>query len=317
MTAPPIPPVAPGEPRPLWSVMIPTFNCANYLGATLRSVLQQDRGPDEMHIEVVDDASTGDDPEAIVRQVGGGRVAFHRKPRNEGAIANFNTCLSRSRGQLVHVLHGDDLVSDGFYTAIERLAADHPGVGLYATRCFFIDEDAVITAVSKRLPSLETPSHLTEPFFNGTPLQFAGVAVRRSAYERLGGFRADLVHTADREMWARVVHACGAVVSREVLASYRIFAANDSARLTRTAENIRDLRRLSAVFAARFPDFRPRDAAREASKLAWKQYRRFEKLGDRTAAQANYEAWQGVTNPVEQAVQRLRAVRALIRRRMG
>jgi cellulose synthase/poly-beta-1,6-N-acetylglucosamine synthase-like glycosyltransferase len=37
-----IPPVPEGASRPLWSVMIPTYNCANYLRETLTSVLAQD-----------------------------------------------------------------------------------------------------------------------------------------------------------------------------------------------------------------------------------------------------------------------------------
>lgn len=37
-------PVPDGVERPFWSVMIPTYNCANYLRETLASVLAQDMG---------------------------------------------------------------------------------------------------------------------------------------------------------------------------------------------------------------------------------------------------------------------------------
>jgi glycosyltransferase involved in cell wall biosynthesis len=47
-------------PRPLWSVMIPTFRCARFLRRTLDSVLSQDPGQDVMQIEVVDDCSNND-----------------------------------------------------------------------------------------------------------------------------------------------------------------------------------------------------------------------------------------------------------------
>ncbi len=57
-----IAPVPQDTPRPLLSVMIPTYNCAGYLRETLASVLSQDPGPEIMQIEVIDDRSTQDDP---------------------------------------------------------------------------------------------------------------------------------------------------------------------------------------------------------------------------------------------------------------
>ncbi|MEH2436132.1 MAG: glycosyltransferase [Nostoc sp.] len=43
-----ISPVPKETPRPLWSVIIYTYNCANYLRETLASVLAQDPGADVM-----------------------------------------------------------------------------------------------------------------------------------------------------------------------------------------------------------------------------------------------------------------------------
>src|SRR3954470_1404585 len=97
-------PVSGDGPRPLWSVMIPTFNCATYLREALGSVLSQDPGPEVMQIQVVDDCSTKDDPEAVVKEMGRGRVEFFRRPANGGHSANFDTCLERSRGHLIHLL---------------------------------------------------------------------------------------------------------------------------------------------------------------------------------------------------------------------
>ena len=57
----PIAPLPQEAARPKWSVMIPAYNCARFLAATLESVLAQDPGPAQMQIEVVDDCSS-DDP---------------------------------------------------------------------------------------------------------------------------------------------------------------------------------------------------------------------------------------------------------------
>src|SRR5690242_19953848 len=107
-------PVGDGLVRPLWSIMIPTFNNAGHLRAALRSVLAQDAGPEVMQIEVVDDASD-DDTSKVVQETGQGRVSYYRQDRNVGHIANFQSCLRRSTGRLVHLLHGDDAVLPGFY----------------------------------------------------------------------------------------------------------------------------------------------------------------------------------------------------------
>ena len=123
-----IPPVSLGVVRPLWSVMIPAFNCAGFLPEALRGVLAQDPGPDAMQIEVIDDHSA-DDPEAVVQDIGRGRVAFHRQPRNVGITQNFHACIARARGRLVHLLHGDDYVLEGFYARMEQAFASRSEIG--------------------------------------------------------------------------------------------------------------------------------------------------------------------------------------------
>ena len=120
--------------------MIPTYNCGRYLEATLRSVLAQDPGPEAMQIEVVDDHSTADDPEEVVARLGGGRVAFHRQPENVGVVGNLNTCLQRSRGELVHLLHGDDYVLEGFYRTLDNDLREHPEAGAAYCRHVYVDE---------------------------------------------------------------------------------------------------------------------------------------------------------------------------------
>jgi glycosyltransferase involved in cell wall biosynthesis len=134
-----VPPIADAA-RPRWSVMIPTYNCARYLDTALRSVLAQDPGPEAMQIEVVDDHSTADDPEDVVMRLGGGRVAFHRQPENIGVVGNLNTCLQRSRGELVHLLHGDDLILEGFYRTLDDDLREHAEAGAAYCRHLYVDE---------------------------------------------------------------------------------------------------------------------------------------------------------------------------------
>ena len=264
--------------------MIPTFNCANYLRQTLESVLAQDPGPEQMQIEVVDDCSTKDDPEAVVKEVGKGRVAFYRKPKNEGAIPNFNTCIERSRGELVHILHGDDWVLDGFYEEIFRNVNLYNECSLYATRVFFVTEEGYYIKISPRIQKYEiSPTEGLNKFWssmeNGhygisTPLQFAGNVVKRSFYELYGGFYPRLVHTADMEMWFRNIFYAKAIISPRVLGAYRCFEGNDTSKLNKSAENLRDIERFINLMSNRDKDY--------SSELA------FQNLINNSHLQANF-----------------------------
>ena len=288
-TVPPpkISPVAEGVKRPTWSVMIPTYNCAKYLTKTLESVLEQDPGPEHMQIEVVDDCSTLDDPEKVVREVGKGRVAFHRNPNNSGyCTLNFNICIQRSIGHLVHILHGDDYVLPGFYKEIERLKLDNPSAALMATRNLCVNEEGAWIFLSQVMPNHVTCSKKSQEFLFGTPIQCAGVVVKRDFYEAFGAFQPTLVHAADWEMWNRATQKVGAVVSNNVFAVYRSFEANDSGALSRCAGNLKDFLRLTEIFRQENKDFPYNEAVEHVCNQATKQAQRFLQKGNSEAAQA-------------------------------
>jgi glycosyltransferase involved in cell wall biosynthesis len=58
--------------------MIPVYNCYQTLGETLTSVLAQDRGEDQMQIEVNDEGSTDGNVKELVERIGKGRIGYFR-----------------------------------------------------------------------------------------------------------------------------------------------------------------------------------------------------------------------------------------------
>src|SRR6267143_6843363 len=264
--------------------MIPAFNCAKYLRPCLESVLAQDLGSDRMEIEVVDDCSTDDDPEAVVRELGKGRVKFHRKSRNEGVTANFNTCVQRSSGELVHILHGDDYVLPGFHRKIEDLAERHPNVAFFHTRALVVDEAGKTEGSSPPIENLEKPGNEVATFYYSNPFRTAGVVVRRAFYEQHGGFNPKFVHVADWEMWVRAVFLGTGVCSNETLAIYRSFAGNDTSRLVRTGTNLVDCLRLADHWTVcGMPGFNPRSFRQMIAIAAATWAEVFRKAGDTEA----------------------------------
>jgi glycosyltransferase involved in cell wall biosynthesis len=296
ITPPVIQPVPAGIKRPRWSVMIPTFNCARFLRETIESVLSEDIDPAEMQIEVIDDCSTVDDPEAVVREFGQGRVSFYRKPVNAGAIANFNTCIERSIGKLVHILHGDDAIKPGFYRTIEeRSEAYDESIALFISRCLVVDESGALDSLSPRIIELEKPSDDPSCLFLGNSVRTPGCVIRRSFYEEQGGFLPPLVHTADWEMWARATAIGRSLFINEPLAVYRTFDGNDSGRLARSAENMRDFYRLSQVMSRLYSTYPTLRFIQVIGEISAYQAERFRQDGDQKAAEANLEVYRQLT----------------------
>ena len=268
--------------------MIPSHNCEQYLRETLASVLAQDPGPDRMQIEVVDDASS-DDPRGVVDELGRGRVGFFRQPTNVGHVANFNVCLERSRGRLVHLLHGDDCVRDGFYAAMERLLEREVEAGAAFCRYVAIDE----AGRWGNLAQLEQPEAgviggWLERIAVGQRLQTPCMVVRREVYEAVGGFDRRGGFAEDWEMWVRIAARYPVAYLPEPLALYRVHPVSRTGRFLRTGENVRDLRRVIEINREHLPpeqaDALTRRALRETATTCLRRARRA--LGRRDTATA-------------------------------
>ena len=243
----------PDGPRPFWSVMIPSYNSADLLGATLESVLQQDPGEDVMQIEVVDDGSEPDDPGEVVRRLGGGRVGYYRQPHNVGASANFTTCVRRSVGQWVHILHSDDLVKPGFYDRYRSRIESCPDVVMVGARTQEVDADARPVALT--IPVATEGGYLLDAartIATSNPLRCVSVVVARVSYEETGAFHPGLAHANDWEMWTRVASRGPVGWVDECLGLYRMHERSDTSRLHRSTAYIDDCLHAADVIATHF-----------------------------------------------------------------
>jgi GT2 family glycosyltransferase len=251
-----IPPVADGEPRPLWSVMIPTYNCASYLRETLASVLAQDLGPDVMQIAVVDDHSTQDDPAAVVEELGRGRVEFYRQPHNVGLVKNFQTTLELSRGKLIHQLHGDNLVRDDFYQKLQKSFLENPEIGAAFCRHIIMDEhsDWEHISVLEQQKSGVLPSSWLHLIAGFQRIQTPSIVVRREVYEKLGGFDYRLAIAEDWEMWVRIAANYPIGYEVEPLAIYHKHSKSISNSNIKNGKYLQQMRKAVDVFQAYIPE---------------------------------------------------------------
>lgn len=240
--------------RPKWSVMIPVYNCASYFPSAIKSVLEQDLGPELMQIEVLDDASTDIDVESLVLELGNGRVAYYRQHENVGSLRNFESCINRSTGELIHILHGDDKVKKGFYKKMNELFDLYPEAGAAFCNHTFIDQDGEILDYSNFTEKEEgiLKNSLLKIAVE-RPSQYVSTVVKRTVYEDLGGFYG-VTYGEDWEMWVRIARKYQMIYTPKILAEYRRHEDSISWSSDGNQQNTRDLVKTISRIESILPD---------------------------------------------------------------
>lgn len=91
-----------------FSIVIPTYNRADFIGKTIESLLKQSYT--NFEIVVVDDGST-DNTQSIVEQINDERVFYFKKENAErGAARNFGA--NKSKGDYINFFDSDDIAYD-------------------------------------------------------------------------------------------------------------------------------------------------------------------------------------------------------------
>lgn len=259
---------AAGDRAPQWSVVIPAYNCAALLDDSLGGVIKQDPGPEVMEIVVVDDHSD-DHCEEAVRAIAGTRARYIRQPQRVGLVRNLNAALGQARGELVHILHADDVVLDGFYNAMATLLAREPAAGAAFCRVIYRDERSGTESVE---PPIQTESGLIHDALATILVrgpQTSSVVVRRAVYDAIGGFDSRFMCSCeDWEMWVRVAARYPVSYEPSPLAKYRFMREGSLTAMNReTGGYARDMALAHRIVDARAPAGYERtlDAARAVS----------------------------------------------------
>jgi glycosyltransferase involved in cell wall biosynthesis len=212
-------------------VIIPCYNYARYLRTCARSALSQ-TGVD-VRILIIDDASQDDTAlvsAAIARE--DPRVQTRRHYQNRGHIATYNEGLRWSRSQYTLLISADDFLTPGSLHRATSVLDDHPELGfVYGRQIRFGENDAPPTPTdpglnySRRiLPGREFIENTCATASN--PVATPTVVVRTSLQHALGGYRDDLPHTADMELWLRFASRADVGIVDADQAYKRMHAAN-------------------------------------------------------------------------------------------
>ncbi len=180
--------------QPRVTIITPSFNQAQYLEETLRSVL--DQGYPNLEYMVIDGGSTDGSVEVIKRYAD--RLAWWVSEKDSGQGEAINKGFARATGDIVAWINSDDYYQPGAIAEAVRALEDHPECGMVFGDVVSIDGAGnpvnVMTYGDWGLEDLMQFNIIGQP----------GVFMRRTALEQAGYLDRTYHFMLDHHLWLRI-----------------------------------------------------------------------------------------------------------------
>ena len=205
---------------PRIAVVTPSFNTAQFLGAAIHSVIDQNY-PNLDYI-VMDGGST--DGSADVLKSFGDRVRWVSQS-DAGQSDAIARGFAQTTGEILGWLNSDDLYCPGAFEAVAEFFRDHPAVDVVYGDANYVDVDGKKISACVHIEPYSKKRLLSHSDFIVQPATF----FRRSAYEAAGGMNAKFNWALDYDLWIRMAEKSKFVYLPKLLANYRWVGSNKSA----------------------------------------------------------------------------------------
>lgn len=208
---------------PAVSVVLPVYNCPEFVGEAIESILHQ--SCTDFELIVIDDGSK-DDTLSVVRRFDDARIGVFTQ-ENQGLAATLNRGIRIARGRYVARQDQDDV------SMPERLARQVAYLDAHP-RCALLGTWAEIWAGTRKTErahrhpadnaSLKFELLLNNPFVHSS------VMLRKAALDAVGGYSTDPQRQPpeDYELWSRIAREWEVANLPEVVHRYREIAGSMS-----------------------------------------------------------------------------------------
>jgi len=226
-----------GRSVPRVSVVVPSYNNADFIEATMDSILGQTF--EDFELVVADHSSQDGTWERLQPYRTDPRVRLLRTSAGGGAPRNWEQVTAAARGELVKLVCGDDLLYPGcLRQQVEAMDASE-SVVLVAARRDLIDARGAIVITARglagltgRVPGRVAARHTVVAGSNifGEP---ACVLIRRAALERAGGWDGRHPFVIDEATYVNVLLHGDFLGIDQPLAAFRLSSSQWSVHLAR------------------------------------------------------------------------------------
>jgi glycosyltransferase involved in cell wall biosynthesis len=254
---------------PSVSIVIATYNRAQFLGETIRSILNQQLR--NFELIVVDDGST-DDTERLLAGYRSQLRYLYQENRGPSAARNFGVRCANA--DWISIQDSDDLCMPNHLQTLYGYAKDHPECAMvFANGDYLGGREHNRETIIPRTKSQQLANRgvKIEDFFEKSILRLQAALISKKAYDAIGGHDESLRICMDLDLGFRLLMNFPVAYLDSVVFSYRRHAGNigrnEELRLT---ENIRVIEKLLREY--------PRARAQLGSdtvsrRLAYRYYR--------------------------------------------
>jgi glycosyltransferase involved in cell wall biosynthesis len=200
------------------SVVIPTYQCEQYISQSIDSVLAQTFK--DYEIIIIDDGST-DNTQELLRKYSKMRNIKIFSQSNQGPAAARNLGIRMSSGEFIAFLDADDIWLPNKLEKQITFLEKHPLIDLVYCDSYIFNEKCTR---QRTLFDISRPfsGKALEELFLSDFIPLLTVVVRRSIFNTVGFFDETVIGPEDYDLWLRICQTKPIDFIHEPLAKYRV-----------------------------------------------------------------------------------------------
>lgn len=188
------------ENKPLVSILMGIYNCADTLEEAVESIKNQTY--DNWELIMCDDGSSDNTYEIAKKYADEDPEKFIliKNEKNMGLNMTLNNCLKVAKGDFIARMDGDDISLPERFEKEVNFLLENPEYAIVSTPMHYFDKDGIFrTGKGGGAPK-------KEDLVKGTPHCHAPCMVRHEAYKSVNGYSVDdkLLRVEDYHLWIKM-----------------------------------------------------------------------------------------------------------------
>lgn len=229
--------------KPLISVIMPAFNAQAFAKQAIESILNQTLK--DFELIIINDASTDDTYKIIKRyEAKDKRIRVVNNKENLQVAGCLNIGAKLARADLIARMDADDFSYPERLKLQYKLLKNNPKIAIVGADMIIVDEKG------KPLFKREYPQEdqeLKKVMFRYSPFAHPVVTMRRSVFEKFGGYNTKMVPCEDIDLWFKIGSKYKFANIRRTLLKYTLRTSSNSNKGLRELELLNFKIRVNAI----------------------------------------------------------------------